>query len=109
MKLFQENQLLINPTAEHIHNLYNMKLEQNYNEDFWRDINLNTMQGLESKDRGEGMDLGKEEMKKGIEKWLKVETGKTVKTAEKHELYNALVKTVILLPEQTALLPILVR
>ena len=41
------------------------------------------------------MYLGKEEMKKGIEKWLKVEAGKTVKTAEKHEIYNALVKTVM--------------
>lgn len=48
---FSENKLLINLIAEHIHNdIYLMKLEENYEGDFWGDIKLNTMQEIENQE-----------------------------------------------------------
>lgn len=48
---FSENKLLINLIAEHIHNdIYLMKLEKNYEGNFWQDIKLNTMQELENQE-----------------------------------------------------------
>lgn len=47
---FSQNKLLVNLIAEHIHNdIYIMKLEKNYNGDFWKDIKLDTMQELENR------------------------------------------------------------
>lgn len=41
------------------------------------------------------MYLDKAEIKSGIGRWLKVDFGKTIETAEKHEIYQALVRTVM--------------
>ena len=41
------------------------------------------------------MYLDKAEIKNGIGRWLKVDFGKTIETAEKHEIYQALVRTVM--------------
>lgn len=44
---YSENRLLVNIVAEHIHNdIYIMKLEKNFSGDFWKDINLHTMQEI---------------------------------------------------------------
>lgn len=44
---YSENKLLVNIVAEHIHNdIYIMKLERNFSGDFWKDINLHTMQEI---------------------------------------------------------------
>ena len=46
---FSENKLLINLIAEHIHNdIYIMKLEKNYEGNFWEDIKINTIQELDN-------------------------------------------------------------
>ncbi len=41
------------------------------------------------------MYLDKAEIKSGIGRWLKVDFGKTIEMAEKHEIYQALVRTVM--------------
>ncbi len=44
---YSENKLLIYIVAEHIHNdIYIMKLAENFKGDFWKDINLHSMQEL---------------------------------------------------------------
>ncbi|MGL5123166.1 MAG: TrmB family transcriptional regulator [Fusobacteriaceae bacterium] len=44
---YSENKLLVYIVAEHIHNdIYIMKLAENYNGNFWKEINLHSMQEL---------------------------------------------------------------